>query len=258
MFKTTPPSNRLLWSAGRLTLASSILGLGVISLLTSDFIGRWQPVPPSIAAHRPLAWISALILLTCGAGLVAWRTTRVSALALALFLLLWIAVLHAPLVIAAPGDVRLWLYLGEVLAIACGALMLWATTGQERIRLAARVGFGLSLLTFGASHIASLDLVASVVPSYVPAPVVVTCLTGAAHLAAGAALLANRLPRLAAVLEAAMMSIFAVLINVPDVLLDPRHWASWITLLAEGALVGAAWTIAAALRESGPGSPAIG
>jgi hypothetical protein len=87
--------------------------------------------------------------------------------------------------------------------------------------------------------------------------VAVTCLTGAAHVAAGLALLTNRLPRLAAVLEAAMMSVFVLLINVPDVLSEPENRGSWLTLWAEGALVAAAWIIAAALRESGTGDSGI-
>jgi uncharacterized membrane protein YphA (DoxX/SURF4 family) len=154
--------------------------------------------------------------------------------ALALFLLFWIVALHGPLVTAAPGDVRRWLYLGEVLAIACGALMLWATPGHGRAAMAARLGFALSLLTFGASHFAYLKVTAAVVPAYIPAPMAVARITGAAHVAAGLALLSNLLPRLAAALEAAMMSVFVLLVNAPDVLSSPTNRGAWTALLAEG------------------------
>jgi uncharacterized membrane protein YphA (DoxX/SURF4 family) len=174
--------------------------------------------------------------------------------ALALFLLFWIVALHGPLVTAAPGDVRRWLYLGEVLAIACGALMLWATPGHGRAAMAARLGFALSLLTFGASHFAYLKVTAAVVPAYIPAPMAVARITGAAHVAAGLALLSNLLPRLAAALEAAMMSVFVLLVNAPDVLSSPTNRGAWTALLAEGALVGAAWIVAAALREPAAGA----
>ena len=234
---------------GRLILALGSMGLGVVGIVAADFIGRWEPVPEDIPLHGELAWLSGLVLLACGAGLVGQRTMRAAALALALFLLLWIVALHGPLVAVAPTDVRCWLYLGEVLAIACGALMLWAAPGKRKVAMAARLGFALSLLTFGASHLFDLKVVASVVPACVPAPIVVVCITGAAHLAAGVALLSDLLPRLAAMLEAVMMSSFVLLINLPDVFSNPTHRGAWITLLAEGALVGAAWIVAAATSD---------
>jgi len=132
--------------------------------------------------------------------------------------------------------------------------MLWATPNHGRVAIAARLGFAFSLLTFGASHFDDLKLVASVVPTYVPAPIAVTAATGAAHIAAGIALLFNLLPRLAAKLEAAMMSVFVLLVNVPEVISNPTHKGAWTALLAEGALVGAAWIVAGTLRARAPSS----
>ena len=238
---------RWMWLAGRLALALCTAGLGVVELVSQDFIGRWQPLPPGLPGRQALVWVSGLVLLACGAGLTRRQTMRIAALVLASFLLLWVLALHVPPLVAAPADVRRWLYLGEVLAIACGALMLWAPPGQEVARVAVRGGFALCLITFGSSHFSDLKLVASVVPTYVPAPMAVAGLTGAAHLAAAAALLLNVLPRLAATLEAAMMSVFVLLVNVPEVCAHPAQRGAWITLLAEGALVGAAWLVAAAL-----------
>jgi len=238
---------------GRLILAIGTAGLGLVGLVACDFIGPWEPVPASIPLHRVIAWLSGLVLITCGAGLVGRRTMHASALVLALFLLIWVVMFHGPRVTVEPGEVGRWLYLGEVLAIACGALMLWATPGHRMAATVARLGFALSLLTFGASHFAYLKATAGMVPAYIPAPMALACITGAAHLAAGVALLSNLLPRLAAALEAAMMSSFVLLINVPDVLSSSTSREAWTALFAEGALVGAAWIVAAALRE--PAAP---
>jgi uncharacterized membrane protein YphA (DoxX/SURF4 family) len=235
--------------AGRLILAVGIAGLGVVGLVASDFVGLWEPVPASIPLHRVIAWFSGLVLIACGAGLVRRRTTNASALALLICLLLWIVMLHGPRIAAAPGEVGRWLYLGEVLAIACGALMLWITQSNRVAATVARLGFALSLLTFGASHFAYLKATAATVPAYIPAPMALACITGVAHLAAGVAILSNLLPRLASALEAAMMSAFVLLINVPNVLSRPMSRGAWTALFAEGALIGAAWIVAAALRD---------
>ncbi len=233
-------------------LAAGAMGLGLVGLLTGKFIGLWEPVPTSFPLHRDFARLSGLILLGCGAGLVARRTLRAAALVLALFLLLWIAALHAPLVAAAPMNLLRWLYLGEVTAIACGALMLRTAPAHARAAIAARLGYALSLLTFGASHFANLKVTAAAVPHYIPDHLAVAAITGAAHIAAGVALLSGQLPRLASALEAAMMSAFLLLVDLPAVLAGPGHPVAWITLLAEGALVGAAWIVAAVLRADGP------
>jgi uncharacterized membrane protein len=238
---------------GRILLAGGTAGLGVVELLAGDFIGRWEPVLASIPLHRAFARLSGLVLVVCGASLAGQRTMHAAALALALFLLLWVVALHGPVVAAAPFNVGGWLYLGEVLAIACGALMLWATPGHKRAAMAAQRGFAISLLTFGASHFAYLKETASMVPPYVPAPMAVAGITGAAHLLAGAALLSNLFPRLAVTLEAAMMSAFILLVNLPHVLSTPAHRGTWVALLAEGALVGAAWIVAVCLGEAAAG-----
>jgi uncharacterized membrane protein len=230
-------------------LGVSTAGLGVVGLLWGDFVGRWEPVPASVPAHRALACLSGLLLIVCGVGIVGRRTMHASAMALTLFLLSWLVLLHSPLVRESPFDVSRWLYLGEVLAIACGALMLWTSPCYASAAAAARVGFALSLLIFGASHFAYLQVTAATVPGYVPAHVAVARITGAAHVAAGVALLSGLLPRLAAILEAAMVSVFVLLVNVPAVLSLPARRGSWTALFAEGALVGAAWVVAAALCQ---------
>lgn len=233
-------------------LAVGAMGLGAVGLLTEEFIGLWEPVPTSFPLHGDFARLSGLILLGSGAGLAARWTLRAAALVLALFLLLWVAVLDAPLVAAAPMNPLRWLYLGEVTAIGCGALTLWATPAHAGATIAARLGYALSLLTFGASHFSNLKVTATAVPHYIPAPLAVAAVTGGVHIAAGIALLSGKLPRVASTLEAAMMSAFLLLVDLPAVLARPAHPLAWITLLAEGAVVGAAWIVAAALGAYGP------
>jgi uncharacterized membrane protein len=233
--------------SGRLLLAIGILALGIVGLVTGDFVSRWEPVAAGLPAHRALAMISGGLLVALGAGLLAPRTRRVAALALGLLMVAWVVVLHAPLVAAKPEEVVRWIYPGEVASIGCGALLLWSSS--RRALLTARIVYGLSLIAFGVSHFAYLQVVAPTVPAYVPFHIQVVELTGAAHIAAGLALLAGRLSRLAAVLEAAMMTGFELLVNVPAAVGAPTTKGPWLALTAEGALIGAAWIIAAALWD---------
>jgi uncharacterized membrane protein YphA (DoxX/SURF4 family) len=235
-------------TAGRLLLAASLIGLGLVALISGEFLGLWQPLPAPFSSYRVLADVSGIMLCAGGAGLVADRTQQVAALNVALYLAAWILLLHAPLVVMAPRDARHWVYLGEILAIVCGALALYAPR-SAKWWVAIRVGYALSLFTFGASHFADLPLMSSVVPSYLPAPLAIAAVTGAAHLAAGAALLLNLLPRPAAVLEATMLSGFELLVNLPGVMAAPSEPGAWTTLLFEGALVACAWIVAGTIRK---------
>lgn len=73
------------------------------------------------------------------------------------------------------------------------------------------------------------------------------CITGAAHLAAGAALLGKSASSPGA--RSRDDERFVLLINVPNLLSSSTSREAWTALFAEGALVGAAWIVAAALRE---------
>ena len=82
--------------------------------------------------------------------------------------------------------------------------------------------------------------------------------TGTGHAAAGLAILLGIRPRLAATLEALMMSSFVVLLHVPSLWAKPApDWApvariEWIALYWASALAGSAWIIARSLRAGSP------
>ena len=81
-------------------------------------------------------------------------------------------------------------------------------------------------------------------PTWLPFPLAWACLTGAGHIAAGLALLLGIAPRLAAVLEASMVSAFVILIHVPGVIGSPRDGLQWTELVVASVIGGAAWIVA--------------
>jgi uncharacterized membrane protein YphA (DoxX/SURF4 family) len=79
--------------------------------------------------------------------------------------------------------------------------------------------------------------------------------TGLGHLAAGIGIIAGILPRLAATLEAIMMSLFGLLVWVPSFFAQPRPvWATppqnqWSELVVNLVLAASACIVATSLRN---------
>jgi uncharacterized membrane protein YphA (DoxX/SURF4 family) len=91
------------------------------------------------------------------------------------------------------------------------------------------------------------------VPAWLPAHVFFAYLTGAGHMAAGAGMLLGVLRRTAAVLEAAMISCFVLLLHIPGVISAPSSRLQWTMLCVATALAASAWAAAAAFLADGPG-----
>jgi len=245
---------------GHLLLAVSMAGLGVLSLLYRDYAMNWQPVPAWIPWHQVLASASGALLLVSGTGLLLKRLAVISALGLTLFMLSWVALLRVPPLLAAPSTELHWLGLGETLVLMTGCLSLYALlrAGAQGAGSGAFVGpsgqriamyvLAVALPPIGLSHFFYSDATAQLVPSWLPLRHGWAYLTGAAHIAAGLAILLRIVPRLAAMLEAAMMSIFTLLIWLPKVVMDPTSRFNWTALCVSTALSACAGIVAQSIR----------
>jgi len=244
---------------GRITLALAIVGLGVLGLVVGDFALQWQPAPEGMPARRLLAYLAAGLSVAIGAGLLIPRLRAASAAAACVAFFAWTLALHGPKVLAAPLDILPWLAFCEILAVAAGALMLTAESfpGAPVSRFGPPVGrllFGACLPVFGASHFAYLQFTAEMIPAFVPAPLFWAWFTGAAHIAAGVAILTGALARLASLLFAVMVSGFVLLLHVPRVIAEPASRQEWTMLAMASVITAAAWCAAGVIAR-GPAWP---
>jgi uncharacterized membrane protein len=245
---------------GRVLLAVGLAGFGILSLRAGEFSYVWQPAPPWLAGRSLLAYASGAIALACGVGLL-WRRARGhAALVLALYGTASMLFLHAPRIARAPGTEVEWFNLGEIATVVAGAWMVFASApsapprgwrkgaiGARGVRRA-RILFALALPAFGLSHFVYAKVTAPMVPSWLPGHLALTYFTGAAHIAAGLGILFGVLPRLAATLEAVMVSTFLLTVNVPDLVRTPRGGFEWTEVFVAGAIAGAAFLVADSYR----------
>jgi uncharacterized membrane protein YphA (DoxX/SURF4 family) len=202
-------------------------------------------------AHRILALAGGVLLVLAGVGVnLGRRIAACAAVALAIYFVAAWTVLRAA---ALPHDWKTWVTwqdLAESVAMSMGGVIAWRLLGGDDARRVlaakiARLAFGACLLVFGTSHFVYLKYTAAVVPAWIPpSQVFWACATGAAHIAAGLAILSGVQARLAAMLLTAMFVIFGLLVHLPSVIREPHNHMNWSENAVNLVLVGAAWCVA--------------
>ena len=243
----------------RVFFAVGLIGLGVLSLVFGDFALQWQPVPAWVPGRTLLAYASGAVLILGGAGLLSKRTAVLSSGVMLVYSLLWLLLLKLPHVLMAPQLEFNWLGFGEIAVIVAGAWVLFASdrggqtessrfkfaTGESGLRMA-QVLFGVALIPVGLSHFVYARETIGFVPAWLPFRPGWAYLTGAGHIAAGLGVLVGVFPRLAALLEAAMIGVFTALVWVPLVVKTPSQ-LNWTGFLISWTIAAAAWVVAGSL-----------
>lgn len=245
-----------LTGVGRFLFALSFAATGALMIVTRDFAIVWRPVTPASPWHDMLALVSGALLLASAIALIIPSTAGAGALAFTFFLLLREMVLQVPGVVAHPLVEASWYSVSEDLILLAGAWTIFSLLPLDRGMLArfrqVRAGqilFALALPAIGLSHMFYLDQTAPLIPPWLPFHVPLAYFTGVAHIAAGAAILFEALPRLAATLEAVMVSLFTLLVWVPTVSASPANRFDWAEICVSTAIAGAAWAVAESFRD---------
>ena len=247
-------------------LAIAAAGLAILNFAYRDFAPMWHSLPAWIAGRETCVYGSALLVLAASAGLCFSRTALPSALTIGAYLAVWVVTRTAP-VVSNPFSVGSWYGVCEALTPLLGAGILYAMLRSharrsetafiagERAMRAAQVLFGLNCVVYGLAHFAYDDLTASMVPAWLPSRLGFTYFTGLGHVAAGIGIIVGILPRLAAALEAIMMSMFGLLVWVPSFFArPPPAWATppqnqWSELVVTLLLAASAWIVTTSLRN---------
>ncbi len=101
------------------------------------------------------------------------------------------------------------------------------------------------------------DQTVGLVPSWLPERAWWAYLAGAGHIAAGLGVLFSVFPRLAATMEAGMITAFTLLVWVPEVAASPSSRLQWTATLVSWTIGAAAWVVADS-SAGPPGPPSAG
>ncbi|TPG44952.1 DoxX family membrane protein [Rhodanobacter glycinis] len=265
--RTSSDKGCLMRSATR--LGSGLFGIGMLAFGVLNFVFAipvlgLEPLPDWLPAQTLWTYITALLLVAGGGGVLSNRLRpRESAIALGVLLSLWLILLHVPTLLTHLHNGSKWTSAFECLALCSVAWVLACALSDSaagrtpwygrfrRLADSGRYGFGVSLPVFGALHFIYWQYVASVIPGWIPgSPVFWAYFTGCAHIAAGLAILSGVQARLAATMLGVMFGSWVLIVHVPRVLANPRSQAEWTSLCVAIALCGGAWLMAGYFARS--------
>jgi uncharacterized membrane protein len=158
--------------------------------------------------------------------------------------------------IVAPRTEAVWLGFGELAVLLAGGWVLFArlaelregspftfATGENGIRMA-RILFAVSLIPIGLSHIVYSKETVALVPVWLHFRIGWAYLTGIGQIVCGIGVLFSIYPRVAAMVEAGMLSLFTLLVWGPAILAAPTKRLPWTAFFISWSIASAAWLVA--------------
>jgi len=238
-----------------------LIGWGLLGLVKGDFAAGWQPVPESMPARGVLVYLTALVCIACGAGLLFKPVATLAAGVLFFWLLAWLLLLRLPWMVVA-FSVDHWWSASSTTVMTATAWILYISLADDRDRQylgfilgetslrIARMLFGLGLIPIGLAHFIYLEATSPLVPAWLLWPDFWSYFTGAAFVAAGLATITGVLARLAAVLVTVQIGLLTLVVWVPKVIDGRLSAFQWGEVVVSVVLTSCAWVVADSYRDT--------
>jgi uncharacterized membrane protein len=147
-----------------------------------------------------------------------------------------------------PADVTSWVKPTEGIVLSFTAAYLGIANQKPNplpiLRILLRITYGSMLILFGSIHLLHSDLIASLIPSWVPVATSWPMVTGPLLCGAGVAFLVGRFVEVASLGVAAMFASWLPIVHAERIIKTPSDAFEWTFAITALALVGAALTIA--------------
>jgi len=235
---------------GRVVFGASAVLFGGIALAWHDS-DTWQTLERILKLPFGMLIGGCLMILQIAAGICMQyaRTVRLAAVVLSVVYLLF-SLAAIPGIIAAPAVYEGYGSFFEQFSLLCGSIALFAATEAEAARAAtlarlARLGLGVSAISFALAQIFYPGVTADLVPRWIPPNQMFwAVLTTIAFALAALAILINRQARLAMRLMTLMLALFGVLVWIPRLIAHPEAHFNWSEFALTFLITGAAWMVA--------------
>jgi uncharacterized membrane protein len=235
-------------------------------LVYLKFVTRLIPTMPAwIPAHSLLAGLFGVFLIAAGVMIIFGKVARPAALLLGAVSLVSFIALYMPLLIPNLGNGGLWASSGKAIAIAGGSFLVAGSLPVKLNYKTARfyrflmplenfihlASYFLSyfLILCGFLHFVYVEIVADLVPSWIPGHIFWAYFAGVALIAGGVGMIVRQTSRLAATLTGLMISLWIVLLHIPRAAADLRDSNETTAVFEALAISGAAFLIAALPRK---------
>jgi uncharacterized membrane protein YphA (DoxX/SURF4 family) len=235
---------------GRIVFGLSAVLFGVIALMWHD-ADTWQTLSTlwKLPFGATIGGVLMAAQIAGGIALLFPGTARLASVVLAVVYVIF-SLACIPGIVAHPATYEHYGSLFEQVALACGAIAVYATTESSAAEAAAfgraaRLGLGVCAISFALAQIFYLRLTAELAPRWIPPNQMFwAILTTVAFALAAAGILINVRARLAMRLMAAMIALFGVLVWVPLLIAHPEAHFNWSEFALTCLIAGASWLVA--------------
>ncbi|HUG13330.1 MAG TPA: hypothetical protein VMM36_20105 [Opitutaceae bacterium] len=253
--------------AGRRFFAVAAVGSGVMQLVNASFVRLVPALPTWIPWHSGLAMLTGGVLVLIGFAILLDRKRRPAALVLGATLVLVFLLLALPVALSNPLAGFMWTNPAKTLALAGGAFLIASASGMrgspasssKRSLLIATALLAVFLIICGVQHFFYAGFVDTLVPAWIPpGSRFWTYFTGVALIAGGVGLLLRGTVRAAALLSAAMVFLWVLLLHIPRALSEANQASELAGVFEALAISGVALLIAGSSpRGSATAGPSV-
>ncbi len=202
---------------GRIMFAAGIIGLGVLSILSKDFIvGRPPAWPANFNPNPGLAYGAATILILAALAIIGKQRGALASWVIAFLVLLLSVSRHLP------EFMNDWVNTYKSMAIFGGALIIGCSflkpdrTGlNKNLVLAGTIFLSAFFICSGYAHFKFIDFVIAFIPEYIPLRGFWAYFCGVCLFAGGIGILVPQTQRLAALLSGFMLLGWFLLLHIP-------------------------------------------
>lgn len=232
---------------GRISYGIGIAGIGALQFVYPGF--RPVLLPISVGSDlNILVYLLGLALVLAGLYIAFGKSIKTVALSLGLGLLLLFVFGQLPnLLSKSPEVLASWINPLKLLALSGGAFMtarlfpskisIGLLKSVDKISPYGKYFFGIMLVVFGFTHFVYTDFVKTLVPAWIPGPLLWAYVTGVALIGAGVAILIHFKPRQISLLLALMLYIWLLVLHIPRAVIataadNGNEWTSVFQCLA--------------------------
>src|SRR5882762_4574794 len=248
------PMTKLI-NPGRIIFAVGIIGLGILCIISKDFIvGRPPAWPTGIEVNPALADISGIALILAAMAILAKKKAGLAALLIAGLILLLSVLRHLPNFMNDWGNAyKSMALLGGTLIVASS---FFKEDGQitprfriderwrKRLVLTGCFLLGVFFIAMGYAHFKFADFVIDYIPAYIPFHAFWTYFCGVCLLAGGLGLLLPPTRKWAALLSGIMVLGWFILLHIPRFIANTRDASDRMGLCESFTIAGVFFVLA--------------
>lgn len=248
-----------------ITKGQFLFGIAIVAFGVENFfcahLGLEVRGVPWFSTNLFVAYLTGIFLVAAGLSVMANVQARGTATLLGFLFLFYVLVLELPQVAAKPMGISLRTVFFEALAMGSSAWTLAAALPSGGSGSRPRGGildnlirsgpylFGISSVVFGIDHFLVLDVIASLVPPWLPGHLFWAYLTGTAFVAAGISIVIKRMDQLAAFMLGTMFALWFLILHSPRSVSatlshNPNIQNEWSSAFIALGMCGGCWIVA--------------